>query len=143
MKGLIKRSLSGIVYVAIIVAGILCGNMAFSCLLFLLGITATIEFSGLMSTQKDTTRLTTSLDVIGTITMIAGFIAANLLNTSSIAWCFLTIYILYLIARLVSQLYLPRLNAIHSLAYSFLGQIYIALPLWDNTLRIRYLYVCL
>jgi len=134
MNGLIKRSLSGIVYIAIIVAGILCGSMAYACLLLLLCITSAIEFSRLMSGQNATTPLTATLDVIGATSMTAGFIAANLLNASSIAWCFLTIYVLYLIARLVVQLYLPRLNAIRSLACSFLGQIYIALPLSLMTL---------
>lgn len=131
MNGLIKRTLSGIVYIAIIVAGILCGNVAFTGLLLLLGITATIEFSKLM---KASTPLTMALDVAGTITLIAGFSATNLVWVSSWAWCFFTVYLLYLIARLVTQLYLPKLDAIRSLASSFFGQLYIALPISLMTL---------
>lgn len=134
MNGLVKRSLSGIVYIAIIIAGILCGFMAYSCLLFLLGIAATIEFSGLMTGRKASTALTVSLDVAGTIFMISGFIGANLLYSSAATWCFTTLYILYLIARMVVQLYLPGLDAIRSLACSFMSQIYIALPISLMTL---------
>ncbi len=134
MNGIIKRSISGIVYIAIIIAGILCGTSAYSSLLLLLGITAAIEFSRLLAGQKASTALTTALDVAGTIFMISGFIAANLIGSPSIAWCFATLYILYLVARLVCQLYLPALDAIRSLGYSFFSQIYIALPISLMTL---------
>lgn len=134
MNGLIKRSLSGIVYIAIIIAGILCGDKAYSCLLLLLGITATIEFSHLMAGQKSATPLTTTLDVTGSIILIAGFISYFLMGSVLAAWCCTALYALYLIVRLVTQLYLPKINALHSMASSFFGQIYIALPISLMTL---------
>lgn len=125
MKGLALRSISGIVYVAVIVLGLTMGETLFKIFISLFTALGIIEWTRL--TNDTGSPLSLLLDVAGATVgvlalsgMAAGADSALMLGT-----CFL----IYLIARLVFQLYTRDSSALNSLAYSLMGQIYIAFPL--------------
>ncbi|MDE7443249.1 MAG: phosphatidate cytidylyltransferase, partial [Muribaculaceae bacterium] len=137
MNGLVKRALSGTIYVAVIVAGTLCGPVAFAALSLLLGVLAINEFSRLTDPQPQSLWYLRLLDVVGGVLLIGsvnGYLAGAFELPS-----ILTPYLTYLISRLVLQLFVPRVNALKSLALSLSGQLYVALPL--ALMSVIYYYV--
>lgn len=124
MNGLIKRALSGIVYVGVIVAGVLGGAWAFTALSAVIVAFAVNEFTTLSgSGVNPAVRL---LDVAGGVLMVcsvSGYCAGAFAAPSV-----MVPYLIYLIARGVMQLYIVKGNALKQLALSFTGQVYAALP---------------
>jgi len=64
-------------------------------------------------------------NIVGGFALVLGGFCYTALNASIIAF---VPYVIYLFVLFISELYLKRQNPIHSLAYSLLGQMYIALP---------------
>lgn len=134
MKKLITRSLTGAVYVALIVAGLLCGPWAFLALSLLLAVTAVNEFSRLTDAVAPADRFLRLLDILGAMIMVASscWIALSGLDSGgsfpviAVGGMF---YLVYVVVRLVAQLYASTGRPIESLGRSFMGQMYIALPL--------------
>lgn len=125
MNGLLKRALSGTVYVGLIVAGVLCGPWAFAALSAVLVVLAVNEFATLSgSGVNSAVRL---LDIAGGVTMVCsvGGYCAGVFAAPSV----MVPYLIYLIARGVIQLYVVKGNALKQLALSLTGQVYAALPL--------------
>ncbi len=125
---MLKRSIFGAMYVAIIVAGILCGPFCFLILLLMLSTLAVNEFLTMVNPEPENpasatiSMLLRSLDCVG---------AAVLIVTAWTDMMFLpgiVTYVLYLIMRLTIQLWIHDRDAIRSLSSSFMAQIYIALP---------------
>lgn len=127
MNGLLKRALSGTVYVAVIVAGTLCGPVAFAALSLLLGALAVNEYSRLTDPQSSSVWYLRVLDVAGGMLLI-GSINGYLAGVFAFP-AILVPYLLYIVSRLVVQLMVPQVNALKSLALSLSGQVYTALPL--------------
>lgn len=126
MKNLIVRSLSGIVYVALLVAAALVGGgwlAALMCIFCVLGIFELTK----MQVEK-IARGAFLFDIGAGISLILSsfFLFSGRFDfaSNSIA-CFLT----FIIVRMISQLYSVRVNPVHALASSLMSQIYIALPL--------------
>lgn len=128
MKKLLLRSVTGLVYVGIILAGLLSGMwqlMLALCLLF--GVLGVVEFYKLANAQNGIKTLPLMLDVIGAVLLISSplVVAQNLVSMSAIG----VGYLCYMILRLVLQLYTKELSPFTNLAYSFMGQLYVVLPL--------------
>ncbi len=127
MKNILLRSISGAIYVALILAGVLINNWTFLALCVLFTILSLIEYFSLElhMTASRHKYLTCILDVAGGVAMVSG---TWLLVTG---WCIYGIaaYLIYLLARLITQLYIKDVDPVASLSKSFLGQLYIALPL--------------
>lgn len=125
---MLKRAIFGAIYVALIVAGILCGPFALLLLLLLLSTLAVNEFLTLtLPKPTDTTGTTISLlerslDCVGAAVMVVTVWTDTLFIPGIIT------YILYLVLRLSAQLWVVNQNAIQSLGASFMSQLYIALP---------------
>lgn len=126
MKNLIVRSLSGIVYVALLVAAALVGGgwlAALMCIFCVLGIFELTK----MQVEK-IARGAFLFDIGAGISLILSsfFLFSGRFDfaSNSIA-CFLA----FIIVRMISQLYSVRVNPVHALASSLMSQIYIALPL--------------
>lgn len=125
MKNLVLRSLSGLIYVGLIVGSLLINEYAFwgLCILFIL--LGTIEFSKL--TNQETKPLVIVLDVLLALSLIPTIISTTLISSESLM---LTPAIL-MILRFVAQLYMPNdKNPLNTLAYSILGLLYVAGPIW-------------
>ena len=120
MKKILTRSLSGIVYIAIILGSILFGQPYFALFVVLLSILGALEFTKItQGLSKDRTYMI-SIDVLTTI-----FVA-------SAGICLHSIYValgLYLI-RFIATLYSQQENPLRSLSYSMLTISYIGLPLF-------------
>lgn len=126
---MLTRAIFGAIYVAIIIAGILCGNYAFMGLLLLLSTLGVNEFITMTQgkSQEQThckgSSLTTCLDVFGAGLLVITF-WVGIRFIPGVICC-----LLYLVIRLIVQLYLPSQNALRSLARSCMAQLYVALPI--------------
>jgi CDP-diglyceride synthetase len=125
MKNLIQRTLTGLVYVALILAGILLGQYAFLGLFSIVVVACLWEFYGLVNKQKRT-KLNAYYNCLGGIVLFV----TTFLYTSGIFphWIFFT-YLIYIVIVFISSLYEKKQDSITNIAYIFLGQVYIALPL--------------
>lgn len=124
MKNILLRSVSGAIYVGLIVAGILIGKWAFLALCLLLAGLGIIELSHMHAKNK----LNLSyiiLDTLGGASLIIGIWQFVFFHYG----CLLGVYLIYLIARMLLQLYRTGVTPMADLAYSMLSQMYIALPL--------------
>ena len=133
MKNVLTRSLTGILYVAIIVGAVFAGSWWFWALTVLFGILGVNEFNR-MTNNNFVSNTTTMLDLLGTVLLITAaapmFWTANQMfpDTQSIG-LFALGYFIYLITRFIIQLYMHDGNPLSHLAHSILGQVYIAVPL--------------
>lgn len=125
MKNLVLRSLSGLIYVGLIVGSLLTNEYAFFALCILFIILGTIEFSKL--TNQETKPVLIVLDILLALSLIPAIISATFISSELLA---LTPAILMLL-RFVIQLYMPKdRNPLNTLAYSILGLLYVAGPIW-------------
>lgn len=118
LKKLSIRTLSGLIYVAIILSAIYCGQYGIMALATLFGVLATIELSkicGLADRQHLPMLL---LDVASTICLV---------NSAALIPVF--VWIGVLIIRFIIQLYSHDTNPLKDMAHSALTQIYIGVPL--------------
>ncbi len=123
-KNLIIRTITGILFVAIMITGFL--SPQYMVILFAIITGMTIwEFTGLVSDEKKIT-------VNRFISVIAGvyfFIAMSTLRIGIVdGVSIFAPYILTIIYLFISELYLKKTNPILNLAYTMLAQMYIAIP---------------
>lgn len=130
MKNLLLRSVSGIVYVGVIVAGLVLGQWAFAGMCALFVILAIAEFNRLCShaDNGEVKKITMFLDILGALVLVgASFVHfSGVLSVSPMM--LLLPYVMYVIMRLVAQLYVHNESALVGLSSSFMGQIYVAAP---------------
>lgn len=126
---LVKRAVFGAIYVGVIVAGILCGQITLLLLLLLLSTLAINEFLNftgpkeLDPSQAAVNVLLRSLDCVGGAMLVVTVWTGQLFLPG------LVTYLLYLMVRLCLQLWVTGQNALRSLALSYMSQLYIALPI--------------
>lgn len=123
MKNLLVRSITGILFVAIIVVCFM--NMLAMTLLFALATGMTLwEFCGLVN-DRDGIQVNRFICTVAGVYLffaMAGFCSQLTPSTVFIP------YLLSLIYLLISELYLKNEDAVNDWAYTMLGQMYIALP---------------
>ena len=126
MKNLLLRSLSGAIYVALIVAAILINRWTFLALCLLFAILALIEFLKLshVSTAKKSTA-TCIIDILGAIALITSTWCAVSFNI----YTPFAAYLGYFLVRFIMQLYIQDKSPLVNLAYSTMCQLYIGFPL--------------
>ncbi|MDE6066107.1 MAG: phosphatidate cytidylyltransferase [Duncaniella sp.] len=135
MKNLVKRSLTGIIYVALIVGAVLAGGWWFVGLVSLFAVLAIHEFGTLCNASDGGEKvIAQTVDIVGALIMSVGLCCVNMglltpHTTAVLGGTFFTMYLLYLVVRLVIQLYSREASPLTNLAYSYMGQLYIALPL--------------
>lgn len=128
LKNLLTRTLSGAVYVALIVLGIMTTEWAFISLCAILSFLASREF--ILMTKPNGSKLNLCFDVIIATLIVSSFaLFRSSMTMSYEAICYMPI-LLYLLARPIMQLYNKKEDPIKSLAYSFLSLCYILLPLF-------------
>ena len=135
MKNLILRSITGAIYVALICASVLAGGWYFIVFFGLISLVALNEFYNLSNASTGGENITTLIvDMVGGVIICVGLGCVNMslmppFMTAVMGGTFFTVYMLYLIVRLVIQLYNQENSPLTNLAYSYMGQMYIALPL--------------
>lgn len=132
MLNLIKRILSGALYIAVIVAAILLLDnspvmylLVFS-LFIVLGISEMITMAKDESTQS---WLVNVIDMLGGIGVFVGFYLQFNGATGQSRGLWLLPIATYFLLRTIVQLYRPRQHALHSLERSFFSLGYVALPM--------------
>ncbi len=125
MKNLLLRTLSGIIFIAVILFGIFFGPYAFVAVFGIMLLLCLYEFYSLVNQIE-------GVSVRFLINCSAGlyfFLSAFFSHSLQIPFTLLSIpYILYIVGIFVLELYLKKKNPIHNWAYSFLGQVYIVIP---------------
>ena len=135
MKNLIARTITGIIYVALICFTVLTGGWYFIIFFSLIAILALWEFYHLCNSSVKGENITTLVvDIAGGMILCTGLCCVNLsllspFTTAVLGGTFFTVYLLYLTVRLVMQIYSHESSPHSKLAYSYMGQMYIALPL--------------
>lgn len=116
-KNILTRSISGLVYVALIVGCILIGETAVICLAIAFATIAVIEF----------TKITKGLSIDRIPTLLSDIASVCCLVLATFGF---PIYLLIFstVFRLVIELYSNEDDPLRSLAYSFMAYIYIGLP---------------
>lgn len=131
MKNLLSRSLTGAVYVAVIVAGILVSYETFILLGCLLAGLAVGEFHNLAG--RNAGRLEAIIDIAAALTLVIGM--DNFTGSLGSGYSFPTLavygslYLLLIMVRLIIQLYTHDKDPLSSITVSLAAQVYIALPL--------------
>ena len=118
LKSLLLRSVSGLVYVGLIIGSIFWGQLPFTFLAILFGILAVIEFENICEGYSSSTLLLRLVDIAGVVCL-------------AFAWTGYTlpIWLGFMICRLVMELYAKSSAPIQCLAISMMSQLYIGLPL--------------
>lgn len=133
MKNVIVRSISGIVYVALIVAAIFFGKDAFAALTLLFIFLAVTEALKLFSGGKQLDLLTWAIDIAGGVSLFIGLASPYMWSADEISslppFSAAIPFTLFLLVRLTAELFLNRENPLRDLATSMLAVIYPSLPL--------------
>lgn len=127
MGNLAKRSITGILYVAVIVGCILAGETGVLILSLVLSALGVAEFNILSDTEKKP-RANIVLDIAGALllTFSIAMCYSSQLTASSV---FILTWLLWLLGRMTMELYLHEKDAFNHLCHSLTAQVYIALPL--------------
>lgn len=127
IKSLITRSITGLIYISLIIGSILWSEYSFAAIFITFMVLATIEFYTLVKDLTHTPRGTKVIDVIGAILL---FLTIYTFSTKefSLSAIITVPYLIYFLVRFIMQLYDHDERPLEGWAYSFLGQIYVALP---------------
>ena len=130
MNNFIIRTLTGVAFVAVLVASIVYSPFSFGALFAVVSALSTMEFCNIVNKQAGV-QTNVFISILASLMLFfaifaysCGYANAVLLMPSSV---FLP-YLLTIIYLLVSQLYSGRENALASWAFTMMGQLYVALP---------------
>lgn len=124
MKNLIVRTLTGMVFVAVLVGAIVYHPSTFGFLFAIITALSVREFCTVVNQREDVQINSLICTVSGVYLFLAFFGFCSNLTPSSV---FIP-YLLSIIYLLVSELYLKRPNPINNWAYTMMSQMYVALP---------------
>lgn len=127
MKNVLVRSISGAIYVAMMAGATIAGGGWLAAMLALLAAIGIYEFIAMTSEAKFP-RVATMFDVAsGILLVLSSYFIFN--GESPTASVLAKLYLVFIIARMIAQLYASHGNPVNSLARSLMAQVYIALPL--------------
>ncbi len=132
MVNLIKRVLSGVIYIALIVAAILLLDNSPVMYLLVFPLLIVLGIGEMISMAKDDATQSWLVNIIDMLGGIGVFVALYLhyeSTTMQSRSMWLLPIAAYLLLRTIVQLYRPRQNAVHSLERSFFSLGYVALPI--------------
>lgn len=130
MKNLILRTLTGVVFVAVLVAAIISSPFTFGALFAVVSALSTLEFCNIVNrrdgvhTNPFICTLSALLLFFAVFAYSCGYANAMLIIPATV---FLP-YLLTLVYLMVSHLYSDRSSALASWAYTMMSQLYVALP---------------
>ena len=124
IKNLILRTLTGIIFVAVIIGGFLYGPLTF-CLLFCIITALSVwEYTHIVNKQENVTVNAFISTAAAVYLFLAFFGYCRNITPPAV---FIP-YLLSIIYLLISELYLKRKSPINNWAFTMLGQMYVALP---------------
>ena len=124
MNNFVKRTLSGALFITLIIGSILLNRYTFAIVFGLICGLSVLEFNKLTNNQ-DNISVNKWISFFGSIILffISFFIASGIFKNSIFGF-----YGLYLVAVFIIELYRKKINPLHNLSYFILSQIFIALP---------------
>ncbi|GHV56827.1 phosphatidate cytidylyltransferase [Bacteroidia bacterium] len=125
MKNLLLRTLTGFVYVIVIVAGIMCNRLTFLILFSAVTVFCLWEFYSLLNSRKRM-RINRWYNSLGGLLL---FVSTYLYASGVTSLIIFLTYLAYAVIVFISELYEKHPDPITHCAYIFLGQCYIALPI--------------
>ena len=131
MKNLIKRILSGAIYIALIVTALLLLENSPVMYLLVFALLIVLGIGEMITMAKDDATqswLVNVIDMLGGVGMFVAFYLHYEGETLQSRALWLLPVATYLLLRCIVQLYRPRQNALHSLERSFFALGYVALP---------------
>lgn len=123
MKKLMVRTVSGLLYVAIITGGCMLGQPGVTALAALLACLATLEFAKMCNDSGKRNLPVLILDCVMTISLTCGGYGFPLI-----------IWLACMICRVVLELYMENPHPLRNMAHSMMAQVYIGGPLLMMTL---------
>lgn len=135
MKNLLKRAVSGILYILIIVAAVCLRGWWFVGVFSILGMLAIYEVHAMLIEKKNSfNAITTGLDIVAGGSLITAIAALNVENLgvehhSLVSYTAMSLFIGLLCIRLVAAVYSQTENPVKDLATGFFSIAYVALPL--------------
>lgn len=125
-KNLVVRSITGILFVAIMVAGFL--NPRAMVLLFAIITALTLwEYTGLVNDRVADVSVNRFISTVGGVYLFIAVAAWRVGYVSN--FVIMVPYVLTIVYLFISELYAKSRNALQDWAYTMLGQMYIAMPL--------------
>ena len=130
MKNFIIRTLTGIVFVGVLVGAIIYGPLTFGLLFALITGMSIWEFSSLINHKDDVyvNRFITTLAGIYLFLAFHLYIGYSEINPAIASGGIFIPYLILILYLLISELYYDRPNPIANWGYAMLAQFYIALP---------------
>lgn len=120
----IQRAITGAIFIAVLIGGIVSGPIPFTILFSLISALTIYEFGTIIGKSGEV-QINKSITILAGIFLFIGFGYLGVApgkNEILIPYLFLIIYLF------VSELYLKKKNPVHNWAYAMMSQIYIALP---------------
>ncbi len=124
MNNFLMRTLSGFVFVVLVIGSILLNSYAFLGVFLVITALAVREFHKLTNSQADVN----VYPILGIIGAVLLFSTSFLHASGIIRYPIFSVYGLFVVMVLIAELYLRKPNPIHNWAYFILGQVFIALP---------------
>lgn len=121
----IQRTITGVIFVALIVGCILYNPLSFAVLFACITALTVREFAQLVNSTGFQVSINKLINMVGGAYLFFAFLAYCLNVSDSkvfIPYLFLIIYLM------ISELYLKKPNSVNNWAYSMLAQLYVALP---------------
>lgn len=132
MINLIKRILSGVIYIALIVSAILLLENSPVMYLLVFSLFIVLGIGEMITMAKDDATqswLVNVIDMFGGVGLFVGFYLHYYGTTLQSRSLWLLPLVCYILLRTIVQLYRPRQNALHSLERSYFSLGYVALPI--------------
>lgn len=129
MKNLIIRAITGVFFIGIIIGAILYSKFTLLALLVTITTLTLTEFYKLIE-GKNSQKLTLLINLFGANYLVLALYlsASNILSEASKGIVFIP-YLVYILCCFIVQLYMKDKDPITRWSHSFLGQVYIALPI--------------
>ncbi|MDL2290271.1 phosphatidate cytidylyltransferase [Paludibacteraceae bacterium OttesenSCG-928-F17] len=124
MKNLIQRTISGIIFIAIVIGSILWNQYSFGVAFAIITALSLYEFHKLTNHQEHV-EVNTVCSIIGGLLI---FTCSYLYATSIFPFQIYLVYGLYLVFTFIAELYRKKEQPLHNWSYLLLGQIFIAIP---------------
>lgn len=131
MKNLITRTITGVIFVAVILCSILFQNSyyTFTALFAIFNVLALIEFYGIINAKQSVSVNTPYLVISGLLLYFGCFWCSLNTDPNKITgFIILIIYIISIICLIISELYRGTEHPTYNLAFSIYGQVVVALP---------------
>ncbi|OIP85330.1 MAG: hypothetical protein AUK44_00115 [Porphyromonadaceae bacterium CG2_30_38_12] len=124
MSNFLMRTLSGLVFVVVVIGSIWLNSYTFLGVFALITALAVREFHLLTNTQNEV-NVSMLFSIFGAILL---FVISFVHASNIIRFPIFSVYGLYIVLVMISELYQRKSNPIHNWAYFILGQAFIALP---------------